>query len=256
LIHWSLSFIFAKNAKVFSFFGILTFFLNAIRVEKVNYSNTTCQEATMTLTIAITSDFICPWCLVAETRLNQAIEQLNSSVEIQKIWSPFELNPDMPEAGMDRKTYRSQKFGSWEYSQALDAKTVQATQADGIAFRYDLMTVTPNTLKAHRLTWFAGQQDKATAMAERILKAYFTEGKNIVEVEVLAKLAAEVGMDAEAVKAFLLSDAGIQEVRDLEHQAIARFRKSILDGYLFVLAVRRTRNGQRILPSCAIAQAT
>jgi predicted DsbA family dithiol-disulfide isomerase len=176
----------------------------------------------MTLTIAITSDFICPWCLVAETRLNQAIQKLNSSIEIQKIWYPFELNPDMPEVGMDRKTYRSQKFGSWEYSQALDAKTVQATQADGIAFRYDLMTVTPNTLKAHRLTWFAGQQDKATEMAEHILKAYFTEGQNIAEVEVLANLAAEVGMDAEAVKAFLLSDAGMQEVRELERQVIAQ----------------------------------
>jgi predicted DsbA family dithiol-disulfide isomerase len=176
----------------------------------------------MTLTIAITSDFICPWCLVAEMRLDRAIEQLNSSVEIQKIWSPFELNPDMPEAGIDRKTYRSQKFGSWEYSQALDAKTLQATQADGIAFRYDLITVTPNTLKAHRLTWFAGQQDKATAMAERILKAYFTEGQNITEVEVLANLAAEVGMEAKAAKAFLLSDAGIQEVRELERQAIAQ----------------------------------
>lgn len=176
----------------------------------------------MTLTIAITSDFICPWCLVAETRLSQAIEQLNSLIEIHRIWYPFELNPDMPEAGMDRQTYRSQKFGSWEYSQALDAKTVQATQADGIAFRYDLMTVTPNTLKAHCLTWFAGRQDKATAMAERILKAYFTEGQNIVEVKVLANLAAEIGIDAEVAKAFLLSDVGIQEVRELERQAIAQ----------------------------------
>jgi predicted DsbA family dithiol-disulfide isomerase len=181
------------------------------------------MEATaMTLRIDITSDFICPWCLVAETRLNQAIAQLDPSIDIQRVWHPFELNPDMPEAGIDRKTYRSNKFGSWEYSQALDAKTVEATQNDGIAFRYDLMTVTPNTLKAHRLTWLAGQQDKATEMAERILKAYFTEGKNIVEVEVLANLAAEVGMDAEASKAFLLSDAGIQEVRELERQAIAQ----------------------------------
>lgn len=176
----------------------------------------------MTLTIAITSDFICPWCLVAETRLNQAIEQWNSPIEIQRIWYPFELNPNMPEAGIDRQTYRSQKFGSWEYSQALDAKTVQATQADGIAFRYDLMTVTPNTFKAHRLTWFAAQQDKATVMAEHILKAYFTEGQNIAEVETLANLAAEVGMDAEAAKAFLLSNAGMQEVRELERQAIAQ----------------------------------
>jgi predicted DsbA family dithiol-disulfide isomerase len=176
----------------------------------------------MTLMIAITSDFICPWCLVAETRLNKAIAQLNSPINIQRVWHPFELNPDMSEAGIDRKTYRSNKFGSWEYSQALDAKTVQATQDDGIVFRYDLMTVTPNTLKAHRLTWFAGQQDKATEMAERILNAYFTEGQNIAEVEVLANLAAEVGIDAETAKAFLLSDAGIQEVRELERQAIAQ----------------------------------
>ncbi|PSB22775.1 disulfide bond formation protein DsbA [filamentous cyanobacterium Phorm 46] len=176
----------------------------------------------MTLTIAITSDFICPWCLVAQTRLNQAIEQLNSPVEIQEIWYPFELNPEMPEAGMDRKTYRSNKFGSWEYSQALDAKTVQATEADDIAFRYDLMTITPNTLKAHRLTWFAAQQDKATAMAELILKAYFTEGKNIAEVETLANLATEVGINLEVAKAFLLSDAGIQEVQELKRQAIAQ----------------------------------
>jgi predicted DsbA family dithiol-disulfide isomerase len=176
----------------------------------------------MTLTIAITSDFICPWCLVAETRLNQAIEQWNSSVEIHRIWYPFELNPEMPEAGIDRKTYRSQKFGSWKYSQALDAKTVQATKADGIAFRYDLMNVTPNTLKAHRLTWFAAQQDKATVMAERILKAYFTEGQNIAEVEVLAHLATEVGIDIAEAKTFLLSNGGLQEVRELERQAIAQ----------------------------------
>lgn len=176
----------------------------------------------MTLTIAITSDFICPWCLVAETRLNQAIEQLDSPVDIQLLWYPFELNPDMPEAGMDRQAYRTQKFGSWEYSQALDAKTVQATQADGIAFRYDLMSVTPNTLKAHRLTWFAGQYDQATAMAKRILTAYFTEGQNIAEVDVLAELAAEVGLDADAAKAFLSSEAGLSEVRTLERQAIAQ----------------------------------
>lgn len=191
----------------------------------------------MTLTIAITSDFICPWCLVAETRLNQAIEQLNSPVEIQKIWYPFELNPEMPEAGMDRQTYRSNKFGSWEYSQALDAKTVQATEADDIAFRYDLMTITPNTLKAHRLTWFAAQQDKATVMAERIFKAYFTEGKNIAEVETLANLATEVGINLEVAKAFLLSDAGIQEVQELKRQTIA----------LGIHGVPHIRIGQEVL---------
>jgi predicted DsbA family dithiol-disulfide isomerase len=180
------------------------------------------KETTMTLTIEITSDFICPWCLVADTRLNRAIAQLETPVEIERIWYPFELNPNMPEAGIDRKTYRTNKFGSWEYSQMLDAKTVQAGKADGIEFRYDLMKVTPNTLKAHRLTWLAGKDSKATEMVERILRAYFTEGQDISDIETLANLAADVGIDAQKAKAFLLSDEGIEEVKELKQYAIAQ----------------------------------
>ena len=176
----------------------------------------------MTLTIEIASDFICPWCLVAETRLNKAIAQLNTSVNIQRIWYPFELNPDMPEMGMQRKTYRSQKFGSWEYSQQLDAKTILATQDDGIKFRYDLIEVTPNTHKAHRLTWFAAQQGKATEMAKRIFTAYFTEGQDISRVETLANLAADIGIDRDIAQKLLHSNAGSQEVRELEHRAISK----------------------------------
>ncbi len=180
------------------------------------------EEKIVTLTIEITSDFICPWCLVAETRLNQAIAKLSSAVEIQKIWYPYELNPDMPEAGIDRQTYRTNKFGSWEYSQQLDAKTVQAAANDGINFRYDLMQVTPNTLKAHRLTWLADREGKATEMVERILQAYFCEGQDITQIGTLAQLGAEVGLDPDVVKAFLASTQGVREVRSLEQQAVSR----------------------------------
>ncbi|MBD2102418.1 DsbA family oxidoreductase [Leptolyngbya sp. FACHB-261] len=175
----------------------------------------------MNLMIEITSDFICPWCLVVDARLNRAIEQLKTPIEIKRVWHPFELNPSMPEAGMDRKTYRSNKFGSWAYSQSLDAHTVEVAKNDGIEFRYDLIQVTPNTLKAHRLTWLADQAGKATEMAERILNAYFTEGQNIAEAETLAKLAAEVGLDADVVT-FLTSTQGVEEVRALEQQAASR----------------------------------
>ena len=175
----------------------------------------------MTITIEITSDFICPWCLVVDVRLNRAIEQLKAAVEIKRLWYPFELNPTMPEAGMERKTYRSKKFGSWEYSQALDAQTIQATASDGIEFRYDLMQVTPNTLKAHRLTWLADQEGKATEMVERILRAYFSEGQDITQVEILAQLAAEVGLEADPVT-FLTSTQGVKEVKALEQQAASR----------------------------------
>ena len=176
----------------------------------------------MPLTIEITSDFMCPWCLIAESRLHRAIAQLGPAADIQMVWRPFELNPTMPEMGIDRTTYRTTKFGSWEYSQQLDAQTIQAAQADGIQFRYDLMEVTPNTLKAHRLTWFAAQQNKATEIAARILRAYFTEGQNIADVDVLASLADEIGMDKASAKAFLLSEAGTEEVREFERQASAQ----------------------------------
>lgn len=72
---------------------------------------------------------------------------------------------------------------------------------------YDLMTVTPNTLKAHRLTWFSGKQGKATEMAVRILTAYFTEGQNIGSTETLVALAAEIGIEASQAKSFLESEA-------------------------------------------------
>lgn len=180
----------------------------------------------MTLTIEITSDFICPWCLVVDKRLNRAIEQLEAPVKIQRVWYPFELNPTMPEAGMDRQTYRSNKFGSWEYSQILDAQTTQAARGDGIEFRYDLMQVTPNTLKAHRLTWLASQAGKATEIAERILNAYFTQGQDISNVEILAQLAVEVGI-AGQVRPFLTSTVGVKEVKELEQQAATRGIRSV-----------------------------
>jgi predicted DsbA family dithiol-disulfide isomerase len=84
------------------------------------------------------------------------------------------------------------------------------------------MKVTPNTLKAHRLTWFAGKDGKATEMAERIFKAYFTEGRDIGDIETLANLAAEVGIDTQTAKAFLLSDEGIEEIKELKQQASDR----------------------------------
>jgi len=181
----------------------------------------------LTLAIEITSDFICPWCLVVDTRLNRAIEQLNAPIEIQRIWYPFELNPNMPEAGIDRQTYRSNKFGSWEYSQRLDAQTMEAARGDGLEFRYDLMKVTPNTLKAHRLTWWASQSGKATEIVERILNAYFTEGQDITDVETLSKLAATVGLDPDQVRAFLTSTEGVEEVKKLEQQAATRSIRSV-----------------------------
>src|SRR5919199_7005901 len=97
-----------------------------------------------------------------------------------------------------------------------------------LCWSYDLMKVTPNTLKAHRLTSLAGKDGKATEMVERILRAYFTEGQDIGDVETLANLAAEVGIDAKQAKAFLLSDEGIEEIKEMKQQAICADARSPL----------------------------
>jgi predicted DsbA family dithiol-disulfide isomerase len=88
---------------------------------------------------------VCPGSLLAEEGL-----------VFDLAWLPFQLNPDMPTEGVDRRAYRSEKFGSWERSQQMDAQVADAGRVAGVAFRHDLMARTPNTVEAHRLIRLAG----------------------------------------------------------------------------------------------------
>ena len=101
------------------------------------------------LVVDVTSDLICPWCFVAKRRLEKASSILGKTLEVR--WHPFQLNPEMPVEGLDRRLYRSAKFGSWEQSQRLDAQVSAAGTELGIRFRHDLMKRTPNTFKGHVL---------------------------------------------------------------------------------------------------------
>ncbi|CCA90748.1 DsbA family oxidoreductase [Novosphingobium sp. PP1Y] len=166
--------------------------------------------------ITVTSDFICPWCYIGEQRLARAVEGLPAGIDVELLWLPFELNPDMPVGGMDRKTYRSGKFGSWERSQALDAGTVAAGATDGIPFAYAAIARTPNTRLAHRLSLLAHRAGKQSEYAAAVLRAYFAEGKDIGDSDVLADIAAGVGLNREEVLAFLEGDEGAMEIRALE----------------------------------------
>lgn len=170
----------------------------------------------MKLTIEVTSDLICPWCRIAEARLDGVLKALPEDVEVNVNWLPFELNPDMPVQGMDRMTYRSAKFGSWAYSQQLDAHTEEAAAEDGVVFNYAAIKRVPNTLAAHRLIWLAGQSKRQTTVIESLFRAYFQQGKDIGDREVLTDIAAEAGMDRQKVKAFLAGHEGEAEVVQME----------------------------------------
>ena len=131
------------------------------------------------LVVDVTSDLICPWCLVAKRRLEKASSILGKSLDIR--WHPFQLNPEMPVEGLDRRLYRTAKFGSWEQSQRLDAQVAAAGAEVGIKFRHDLMKRTPKTLRGHVLLAAAlknGLQIQ-NLVAERIFQAYFLNGEDV-----------------------------------------------------------------------------
>lgn len=167
----------------------------------------------MTVHITMTSDFICPWCLIGKARLAEAIASLPSDIDVEVAFAPFELNPDMPKEGMDRHLYRSLKFGSWTRSQQLDAQTVTAAKNDAVTFRYDLMKRTPNTFDAHRLSAFAAEKGCQPVMVDALLKAYFEEGQDIGDRRTLIDIAGGTGFDQESIRVFLESDEGIAALR-------------------------------------------
>lgn len=174
--------------------------------------------------LEIVSDTICPWCFVGKRQLEVAREMLPAGLTVNVRWRPFLLNPDMPAEGVDRRTYLTAKFGSWQRSQELDALVAAAGTAVGITFRHDLMRRTPNTTDSHRLIRLAGVDGRQEEVVESLFVAYFTEGRDIGDVEVLADVARQAGLDAQRARAMLGSDEGraevLAEVEAAQRQAV------------------------------------
>lgn len=158
--------------------------------------------------IDVISDVICPWCWIGKRQLDAALALLGAEgLGFAVHWRAFQLNPDMPRAGMERDAYRAAKFGSLARSRELDAQVAAAGAAAGLGFRHDLMRRTPNTIQAHRLIAWAGPAQHA--LVEALFRACFAEGHDIGDDATLAGIAAGLGLDAAA---FLAADAGRAEV--------------------------------------------
>jgi predicted DsbA family dithiol-disulfide isomerase len=166
------------------------------------------------LNIEIYSDLICPWCYIGKRRMEAGLKLLGKEFMPKIVWRPFQLNPDMPVAGMNRKAYRTKKFGSWDRSVAMDAEVTAIGQSLGIEFNYDKVLMTPNTMSGHRLLWWAEQRDQQNALAEALFRAYFTEGRDVGRHDVLAEIASEAGLPKAEAGAFLDSVAGTKEVSE------------------------------------------
>ncbi|PVA12043.1 polyketide biosynthesis protein [Pelagivirga sediminicola] len=159
----------------------------------------------------IISDPICPWCYIGKVLLDRALEQRADHPFVIE-WHPFQLNPDMPKGGMDRRAYLEAKFGGKDAAVAAYAPVVERAEAAGIAIDFEAMARTPNTLDAHRLIHWAGIEGKQNAAAMALFAAYFTHGRDIGDAEVLADIADGLGMDAAVVAKLLATDADSADI--------------------------------------------
>jgi len=185
--------------------------------------------------LEIYSDLICPWCYIGKRRL-EAAQRLSDDVRTAHIiWHPFQLNPDMPPAGVDRRTYRTEKFGSWEQSLELDAQVVRAGADVGIAFNYSAVQRTPNTFDSHRLIWLAGEHGNQDPVVEALFAAYFVEGRDLSQRSELVEIAAAAGLPRDAAQDLLTGNEGAAEVRAKEQEV----RDLGVQGVPFYLVDRR-----------------
>lgn len=168
----------------------------------------------MALHVDVISDVVCPWCYVGKRRLEKALAAHSKPVKVR--WLPFQLNPTMPKEGISRKDYRTKKFGSWERSQELDAKVIAVGNEEGIDFAFDRTERTPNTLDAHRLIWLADKEGVQDSVVEALFMAYFSEGRDISNRQMLLDVVAEAGLDRNRAEATLNSNDGLEAMKEAE----------------------------------------
>lgn len=165
----------------------------------------------MTVSIDVVSDVICPWCFLGKRRLDKALAML-AGVNVDVAWRPFMLDPTIPKEGIGRREYLVNKFGE-ERLATLHDPLMKAGAADGVPYRFEAITRTPNTLDAHRVIRWAHVVGKQHQMAECLFMAYWNEGKDVGDHAVLAEAADAVGLDGGKVLADLASDLDADKVQ-------------------------------------------
>jgi predicted DsbA family dithiol-disulfide isomerase len=162
------------------------------------------------------ADVVCPWCYLGWVKLKAAFA-LRPDVTPQLVWRPYQLDPNLPEQGVDRKAYMAAKFKDPERLRSASEALQASAAEDGLVLNFDQIKLSPNTSAAHRLIrWSqaAGVQDQ---VIEGLFTAYFTEGKDIGDPEVLAQIGAAAGMDRLHILDFLSRGEDIETVRR-DHQ--------------------------------------
>jgi len=163
----------------------------------------------------IVSDFVCPWCYVGKRRLEKALSE-RPDVNVTIRWLPFQLSPDLPPEGVDRREYYASIFGA-ERAEQIMASMADTGAEEGIEFQTKEGAMSPNTLAAHTVMELAQSDPNADAdkLAEALFHAHHVDCENIGDIDVLTRIAADCGLPAGSISACLEDPANHERVQGL-----------------------------------------
>ena len=167
---------------------------------------------TKPIIIDVVSDVMCPWCYIGKRRLEKALD-LAGNIEVEIRWRPFQLDGTIPEKGMSRSEYLSNKFGGEERAKQVYSQIEEAGEAEELPFAFDLIEKSPNTLNAHRLIRWSQTTGNQNALVEVLFRMFFIDGADIGDKEILADAAEEVGMERDVVERLFDGDSDVKEVK-------------------------------------------
>ncbi len=180
--------------------------------------------------IDVVSDVVCPWCFIGKHRLEAALK-LKPDIPVEVHWRPYFLNDWIPREGIARDEYLTTKFGSPERYKDIAQRVAAAAAAEGLTYASDKMKRQPNTLDCHRLIRWAERIGKAAEMKQKLMDLYFTAGADLTDRETLVAAAADVGLNADEVRAGLASD---EDVAQIENEAQAAKEAGIQGVPMFI----------------------
>ena len=176
-------------------------------------------------------DIVCPWCYIGKRRLSQALARrpdLRPTVH----WRAFLLNPNMPAEGIERDIYLIRKFGSESRVRRIQGTLVEAGQSVEIPFDFNRIRRTPSSINAHRFAFFAERHGACEAAVERLFAAFFLEGRDIGDNDILADLGEEIGLDRADLAGYLAGPGDMTRVSE-ENERAHRLGINGVPSYVF-----------------------
>ena len=164
------------------------------------------------MNIDIVFDTVCPWCFIGSRRLRRAVE-MSCEAPIAITWRPFLLNPDFPQEGVEYPNYLTRKLGSSHRIERFLAAARDAGMEEDIAFNFDGIKTMPNSIDSHRLIQWANGMERQANLVEDIFCAFFLEGRDIGDKNVLIDIARQNDFPANEIKDWLNSEEGRKDVQ-------------------------------------------